>query len=131
MAERGSTSRLRLEGKICCSCKVTLPTPQTGRESYCNRCRPPQKIVYAAFERKVGWHVVFFDSASKRRLGRELLLEEDDKLYELAKRGQALNELADKQSIEAAIRGGRGGLFLKLTPEQYQKLEGRRTNDGK
>jgi hypothetical protein len=75
--------------------------------------------------------VVFFDSASKRRLGRELLLEEDDKLYELAKRGGALGELADKQSIEAAIRGGRGGLFLKLTPEQYQKLEGRRTKDGR
>ena len=56
-------------------------------------------------------------------LGRELLLEEDEKLYELAKRGQALAELADKQSIEAAIRAGQGGLFLKLTPEQYQKLE--------
>ena len=129
--ERGSTSRLRLEGRICCSCRVGLPSPHSGRESYCNRCRPAQKVVYAAFERKVGWHVVFFDSVSKRRLGRELLLQEDDKLYELAKRGQALRELADKQSIESAIRSGHGGLFLKLTPEQYQKLEGRRTKDGK
>jgi len=108
MAGRGSTSRLRLEGKIFGSCKTSLPAPHTGRETYCNRCRPSLKVVYAAFERKAVWHVVFFDSASKRRLGRELILQEDDKLYELDKRGQALGELADKQAIEAAIRGGRG-----------------------
>ena len=58
---------------------------------------PSLTVVHAAFERKTGWHVVFFDSTSKRRLGRELLLEEDDKLFELAKRAQALVELADKQ----------------------------------
>jgi hypothetical protein len=74
----------------------------------------------------VGWHVVFFDSASKRRLSRELILEQDDKLYELAKRGQALRELADKQALDGAIQGGKGGLFLKLTDDQYRKLEGGR-----
>ena len=52
----------------------------------CTRCRPQQKVVYAAFERQIGWRVVFFDSASKRRLTRGLLLEGDDKLYELAER---------------------------------------------
>ena len=122
--ERNSTSRLRQDGKICYSCKVFLPAPHTGRETFCNHCKPSLKVVYAAFERKAGWHVVFFDSTSKRRLGRELLLQEDSKLYELAKRGQALRELADKQAIEAAIRGGRGGLFLKLNPSSTRNSKG-------
>lgn len=87
--------------------------------------------MYACFERKDGWHVVFYDSATKRRLGRELLLQNNEKLYELARKGHALRELADTQSIEAAIRGGRGGLFLKLTPDQYRTLEGRRKRDAK
>ena len=82
--------------------------------------------MYAAFERLMGWRVVFFDSASKRRLPRELLLEQDDKLYELAQRGRALGNLADKQALETAIQRGKGGLFLKLTDEQYRKLEGGR-----
>jgi hypothetical protein len=124
--ERGSTARARLEGRICCACQTFLKPPYTGQETYCTRCRPTQRVVYAAFERKVGWHVVFFDSASKRRLSRELILEQDDKLYELAKRGQALRELADKQALDGAIQGGKGGLFLKLTDDQYRKLEGGR-----
>jgi hypothetical protein len=122
--ERGSTTRMRLEGKICCACKNLISPPYTGRETYCTRCRPPQRVVYAAFERKVGWHVVFFDSASKRRLPRELILDQDAKLYQLAKRGRALRELADRQAIDVAIQGGKGGLFLKLTDEQYRRLEG-------
>jgi hypothetical protein len=69
---------------------------------------------------------VFFDSNSQRRLGRELPLQDDEKLYEFAERGNALRDLADKQAIKAAIRGGKGGLFLRLTNEQYRKLEGRR-----
>jgi hypothetical protein len=129
--ERGSTSRLRLQGKICCACKVGLPPPYVAGERYCSRCKPVQKVVYAAFERKDGWHVVFYDSTTQRRLGRELLLRDDEKLYELARKGHALRELADTQSIEAAIRGGRGGLFLKLTPDQYRTLEGRPKGDAK
>lgn len=122
----GSTARMRLSGEICCSCSNRLTPPHTGRETYCDKCKPSQKVVYAAFERRSGWHVVFFDSYSQRRLGRELLLQDDERVYELAERGHALRDLADKQALEAAIRGGKGGLFLRLTNEQYRKLEGRK-----
>ena len=67
---------------------------------------------------------MFYDSNSQKLLPRKLLLHDEEKLYELARRGQCLRDLADKQAIEVAIRNGRGGLFLKLTQEQYEKLNG-------
>jgi hypothetical protein len=45
---------------------------------------------------------------------------------ELAKRSGALKDLAAKQALEKGIDMGKGGLFLKLTPEQYTKLKGDR-----
>jgi hypothetical protein len=66
--------------------------------------------------------VVFDDSGSQKRVPRRLLLRDEEKLYEMARRGQCLRNLADKQAIEVAIRAGRGGLFLKLTQEEYAKL---------
>jgi hypothetical protein len=119
--ERGSTTRMRLNGEICCACKVGLPGPHTPGERYCDRCRPPLKIVYMAFERKEGSRVVFFDSCTQQRL-RVLNFQDDSKLIELAKRCGALTNLEAKQLIENAVSNGKGGVFLKLSPEQYDKL---------
>ncbi|WP_218892522.1 hypothetical protein [Tunturiibacter gelidoferens] len=44
---------------------------------------------------------------------------------ELAKRGGALPNLESKQMIENAISNGKGGVFLKLSPEQFNKLLGK------
>jgi hypothetical protein len=67
-----------------------------------------------------------YASHSQQRLC-TLVFHDEDKLYELAKRGGALTNLEAKQSIEKAISQGKGGVFLKLTPEQYDKLKkGRR-----
>jgi hypothetical protein len=45
---------------------------------------------------------------------------------EIAKRGGALANLESKQMIENAIsRGKGGGTFLKLSPNQYNKLLGK------
>jgi hypothetical protein len=51
-------------------------------------------------------------------------VQDDGKLLEMVKRGGGLSSLEAKQSIERAIDNGRGGLFLKLNPEQYAKLKG-------
>jgi len=40
----------------------------------------------------------------------------------LAGRGDALGTTESKQMLEFAIEVGRGGIYLRLTPEQYKKL---------
>lgn len=124
--ERGSTTRQRLAGKICCSCKRFLPPPHTPGEKYCDRCKPTLKVVYASFERKEGWEVIFYDSGTQQRLPVKLNLEDPQKLHDLGQRGQGLRDLAAKQALESAISNGRGGMFLKLTDEQYKRLLRRR-----
>jgi hypothetical protein len=48
---------------------------------------------------------------------------DDHKITELAKRGGALTNLEAKQALEKGIDNGKGGMFLKLTQEQYSKLQ--------
>jgi hypothetical protein len=120
--ERGSTTRMRLNGEICCACKVGLPRPHTPGERYCARCKPPLQVVYVAFEKKVSWHLVISDSNSHRRLC-TLVFADDDKIVELVKRSGGLTNLESKQTLERGINSGRGGVFLKLTPDQYAKLK--------
>ena len=122
--ERGTTTTKRLAGEICCACKNFLPPPHTRGERYCDKCKPPAKIVYVAFERKRVWEVVFYDSATQHRL-RTVTFQDEDKLVELAKRAGALNNLEAKQTLENGISNGKGGVFLKISPDQYNKLLGK------
>lgn len=91
-------------------------------EKHCDRCRPPLKVVYASFEYKECWEVVFYDSGTQKRLPLQLRLHGAQKLNELGERGQCRTDLVAKRALEAGINVGLGGLFLKLTDEQYQKL---------
>jgi hypothetical protein len=77
-----------------------------------------------AFERNRAWQVVFYDMANQQRL-RTVTFQDDEKLVELAKRGGALANLKSKQMIENAISNGKGGVFLKLSPDQHNKLIGK------
>jgi hypothetical protein len=120
--ERGTTTSKRLAGQICCSCKNFLPPPHTPGERWCERCKPPVKVVYMSFERMEGWRVVFFDSTTQQRL-RVMNFMDEDKLVELARRGGAVTNLESKQAIERGISEGKGGVFLKLSLEQYDKLK--------
>lgn len=120
--ERASTTRQREAGKICCSCSSPLPAPHTHRETYCARCKPPAKVVYASFETKQNaWDVVMFDSGTQRLI-RRLRFQDSEKIWEMARRGKALGNLEAKQALEHGISNGKGGLFLKLTAEQYAEL---------
>jgi hypothetical protein len=70
----------------------------------------------------VSWHLVISDSNSHRRLY-TLVFADDDKIVELVKRSGGLTNLESKQALERGIDSGRGGVFLKVTPEQYAKLQ--------
>ena len=120
--ERGSTTRLRLSGAICCACKVGLPPPHSGRESYCSRCRPTHRV-YMRFERRTDWHVTFTDEGQGRQLPRTLTIRDPAKVIELAQRGGCATNLEGRQALELGIANGRGGVTLKLTPDQYAKLK--------
>jgi hypothetical protein len=45
-----------------------------------------------------------------------------EKIRELARRGEAWGTSEARQMLEHAIETGRGGCYLRLTPEQYARL---------
>lgn len=69
------------------------------------------------------WHCHFLEADLKTLIPRKLNFESDDKLIEMAQRGQGLKDLADKQALEHGIAGGRGAINLHLTPGQYESLK--------
>lgn len=123
MGERGSTVRMRLNGQLCCSCKKLLPTPPTPGERYCDRCKP-LSAVYVSYERIKGWQIIVYDSATQERIC-SLVFQDEEKIREFARRGGALTNLGSRQGIEHGIEYGKGGFFLRLSSEQYVKLQGR------
>jgi hypothetical protein len=80
------------------------------------------KRVYMEFSFRQGWYCQFWEEDRKTSLPRKVLLADDRKLFELAKRGDFTLNLAGRQEIEEAIRKKRGGIWLELTPEQHAKL---------
>jgi hypothetical protein len=60
--------------------------------------------------------------ASKTPLPRKLTFSDPDKIRELARRGEAWGDSESRQMLEHAIEMGRGGVYLRLTPEQYASL---------
>ena len=77
--------------------------------------------VYMRFEWLAGWRVTFLDG--DKVLPRTLLFQSEEKLTEMAERGGAMKNLADRQGLEHAIRVGRGGLYLELSYPQFTTLQ--------
>jgi hypothetical protein len=69
-----------------------------------------------------GWLCQFFEEDLKTPLPRTVLFEDDQKIWEMAKRGGFTLNISGRQELEEAIRRRRGGIWLELTPEQYEKL---------
>ena len=121
--ERASTSRMRLTGKICCVCRVSLkpdPTRPTG-ERYCDRCAPRRRV-YMSFFSRGGWYCQFLEEDLKTPLPRTFTFATSDKILQLAEHTGALHNLECRQATEHGVSVGRGGVFLLLTNEQYGKL---------
>jgi hypothetical protein len=120
--ERGSTARMRIAGQICCNCKIFLPAPHTGRETYCAKCAPKRKV-YMQFMLRECWHCEFLEQDLKTSAGKPLTLAAPDKVIELARRRGAPMKLEGLQAIENGIQMGRGSVWLNLTEDQYRRLK--------
>jgi hypothetical protein len=77
--------------------------------------------MYFFFRR--GGQVQFLEANLKTPLARKVTFADADKIRELARRGEALGTSEAKQMLEHAIETGRGGVYLKLTLEQYARLK--------
>ena len=78
--------------------------------------------VYMRFERVLGvWRVSLTALGSSERL-RDFTFSDGRTIEEMAERGGGLRDLATKQGLQVGLRNGLGGIELKLTPEQFDKL---------
>ncbi len=123
--ERSSTTRQRLSGKICALCRVSLAPPHKPGEQVCPSCqaqRQPNRKVYLGFQRREHWDVWFMQPDLKTSLPTRLTFEREDKIRRLAERGGAFVNLEAKSMLDHGLEIGRGGVWLNLTEEQYQRL---------
>jgi len=67
----------------------------------------------------------FLEQDLKTPLPRKLHFASPDKLIELVERGGGFPDQETRLMVSQGIAMGRGGIFLKLTEEQYAKLRKR------
>jgi hypothetical protein len=89
---------------------------------YMSRYDRPSHQVYMYFFKRGGWEVQFLEADLKTPLPRKLTFTDPEKIRELTRRGEAWCTSEARQKLEHAIETGRGGIYLRLTPEQYGKL---------
>lgn len=109
-------------GKICSSCKLPLPTPNTPGLKRCSFCTG-KHLVFLYFRERSGWHCSFRTEARKK-LPREFTFRSSTTLRELARRGNGLLHPWDCEGFEIDLGLGRGGIWLRLSDEQYLALGG-------
>ena len=89
---------------------------------------PPQDQthrVYLSFQFRDGWRCQFLEADLKTALPKRLQFASPDKLIELVERAGGFTNQDSRLMVNQAIEMGRGGIFLKLTEEQYAKLRKR------
>jgi hypothetical protein len=69
-----------------------------------------------------GWQVQFLEADLKTPLPQKLTFTDPEKIRELAGRGGAWRDSDSRQVLEHAIETGRGGVYLRLTADQYSRL---------
>ncbi len=74
------------------------------------------------FFQRSGWYCQFLEEDLKTPPPKTTTLDDPARLLEIAERGGYLMNLEGRQAIEHAIENERGGVWLRLTDEQYQKL---------
>jgi hypothetical protein len=78
--------------------------------------------VLMQFVRRDLWHVTFLEPGLERPLPKTLTFKDEGKIRELARRGEAWQTSEDRQMLDYAIAKGEGGVYLRLSPEQYARL---------
>lgn len=68
------------------------------------------------------WICGFLEADLKTALPKKLRLKSSEKIRQLAERGGANMSLDARQALDHGIEIGRGGIWLELSEEQYEKL---------
>jgi hypothetical protein len=78
--------------------------------------------VYMQFVRRDVWYVTFLEPGLQKPLPKTLTFTDEGKLRELARRGEAWGDSESRQMLDYAIAKGEGGVYLRLSPDQYARL---------
>jgi len=78
--------------------------------------------VYMSFMDRHGWQCQFLEADLQSPLPKRLHFSSPDKIIELAERGGGLRDQESRLMLYQGIAMGRGGVFLSLTNEQYERL---------
>lgn len=76
-----------------------------------------------SFQTQSGWRCQFLEEDLKTPIPVCLNLVRQERLFEIAEHGGFRLNLEGRQTIQRAIEIGRGGMWLELTEEQYQRLK--------
>jgi hypothetical protein len=69
------------------------------------------------------WYCHFREADMKTSIPRQLVFTNEEKIWDLARRGVASMIVEDKRVLEEDLRSGRGSVWLHLIQEQYGKLK--------
>ena len=86
---------------------------------------PPQDRlhrVYLSFQCRNGWHCQFLEEDLKTPLPRKLRFASSHKIIDLVEHAGGFTDQDARSMVNQGIEMGRGGIFLKLTEEQYATL---------
>lgn len=86
----------------------------------------PAHRIYMQFILLNDWQVSFLETDLTTSLPKTFTFANPQRIEALARHGEALGTPQAQMLFEYAIKTGRGGLYLKLTPEQYSELGGQR-----
>jgi len=78
--------------------------------------------VYLSFQHRKGWHCQFLEEDLKTSLPRKLHFASSQKIIELVEHTGGFTDQDALSMVNQGIEMGRGGIFLKLTEEQYAAL---------
>jgi hypothetical protein len=109
-------------GKICRSCKTSLPLPHEPGVKLCSFCAD-RHLVYMYFRYSFNWHCGF-RTDDRKKLPREVTLGNAASVREIARRGNGLIDQWDREGFELALELGKGGIWLRLSDDQYRALGG-------
>ena len=104
---------------------------QTDRTRRCRSYSHETHRVFMSFVFNNGWHCRFHEGElSKTPISRQFRFRDKRKLYEAARRGHGLTDATSVSELNQAIAAGHGGVWLRLTDEQYSTLtsSGRRSS---
>ncbi len=121
---RASSVKQIEAGKRCYMCGRAIDTPPWHRgERKCVACSP-KRDAYMHFGRyKDWWHVSFALLPDQKPLARKLTFRDKEKLFELARRAGAADEIMAE--LERTLRAwGQGTITLSLTEAQVRALGG-------